>query len=153
MVDIKTLPESLQGALTSLECPTFEAKPWVRGGALAERRVAMVSSAGLNLHGDDLFAMGDGSYRAIPHGAEPNEILMSHISVNFDRTAFQQDLNTVLPRDRLDELAGDGVIGSVASTHYSFMGATDPAEMEAGTRELAGILKTDAVDTVLLVPV
>ena len=50
-------------------------------------------------------------------------------------------------------LAEDGVIGSVASHHYSFMGATDPRAMEGGVRELSGRLKSDAVDTVLLVPV
>jgi D-proline reductase (dithiol) PrdB len=64
-----------------------------------------------------------------------------------------QDINTVLPLDRLAELARDGVIGSVASHHYSFMGATDPRGMEDEARELAGRLKADKVDSVLLVPV
>ncbi len=39
---------------------------------------------------------------------------MSHISVNFDRTGFQQDLNTVFPIDRLRELVADGEVGSMA---------------------------------------
>jgi D-proline reductase (dithiol) PrdB len=78
---------------------------------------------------------------------------MSHISVNFDRTGFQEDLNVVFPIDRLKELATEGVIGSVADYHYSFMGATDPREMEKSARHLAGLFKSEAVDTVLLVPV
>jgi len=45
------------------------------------------------------------------------------------------------------------VIGSVAQTHYSFMGATDPVQMEPYARELAGRLKKDAVDAVILSPV
>jgi len=47
----------------------------------------------------------------------------------------------VLPLDRLIELAAEGTIGSLAATHYSFMGATDPVEMEPHARELAGRLK------------
>lgn len=54
---------------------------------------------------------------------------MSHISVNFDRTGYQQDLNVVFPIELLIELATENVIGSVADYHYSFMGTTDPAEM------------------------
>jgi len=44
-------------------------------------------------------------------------------------------------------------IGSVAETHYSFMGATDPREMEGAAREVAAHLKQDNVDAVLLPPV
>jgi len=44
-------------------------------------------------------------------------------------------------------------VGSVASIHYSFMGATHPAKMERMARQLAGLLKRDQVDAVLLVPV
>ena len=59
----------------------------------------------------------------------------------------------VFPLDRLRELADEGAIGSVAQTHYSFMGATDPMQMEPHARELAGRLKQDAVDAVILPPV
>lgn len=53
----------------------------------------------------------------------------------------------------MKELAADGAIGSVARTHYAFMGATDPVEMEAYARELSGRLKQDQVDAVILAPV
>jgi D-proline reductase (dithiol) PrdB len=46
---------------------------------------------------------------------------MSHVSVNFDRTGFQQDLKVIFPLDRLRELAVEGSIGSVAAFHYSFL--------------------------------
>jgi D-proline reductase (dithiol) PrdB len=55
--------------------------------------------------------------------------------------------------DRLRELAAEGVIGSVAATHYSFMGATDPVQMEPHAGEVASQLKSDALDAVLLSPV
>ena len=44
-------------------------------------------------------------------------------------------------------------IGSVAATHYSFMGAAEPAPMEVAAREVAGRLKSDKVDAVILSPV
>ena len=47
----------------------------------------------------------------------------------------------------------EGLIGSVASNHYSFMGATDPRDMEDDARHLAGVLKADQVDAVVLLPV
>jgi D-proline reductase (dithiol) PrdB len=78
---------------------------------------------------------------------------MSHISINYDRTGFQEDWNVVFPLDRLNEMAADGEIGSVAQSHYSFMGATDPVQMEGYAREVAGRLKRDKVDAVVLSPV
>ena len=78
---------------------------------------------------------------------------MSHVSSNYDRTGFQQDLNVVFPLERLQEMAAAGEIGSVADYHYSFMGATEPEELEARTRQLAGLLKADKVDAVVLLPV
>ena len=78
---------------------------------------------------------------------------MSHISVNYDRTGFQEDVNIAFPVDRLREMAASGEIGSVADYHYSFMGATDPQEMKPAVESLIGPLKADAVDAVLLIPV
>ena len=98
------------------------------------------------------FEPGD-NYRVIPGNCASNELIMSHVSANFDRSGFQQDWNIVFPLDRLHELCDEGVIGSVAKFHYSFMGAMDPADLEQSTRKLAGLLKNDKVDGVLLVPV
>jgi D-proline reductase (dithiol) PrdB len=95
----------------------------------------------------------DADYRAIPSETQPDHLLTSHISVNFDRTGLQEDWNVVFPLDRLKELAAEGTIGSVAATHYSFMGASDPLEMEPHARQLAGRLKNDRVDAVILAPV
>jgi D-proline reductase (dithiol) PrdB len=65
-----------------------------------------------------------------------NDLVMSHTSTNFDRTGFQQDWNVVFPLDRLRELTDQGLIGSIADFHYSFMGATDPKLMEPMARDL-----------------
>jgi len=101
----------------------------------------------------ECFAGRDADYRAIPCTTRANELLCSHISINFDRTGFQEDWNVVFPPDRLAELAAEGKIGSAAAAHYSFMGATDPGQMVDGAREVAGKLKADQVDAVLLTSV
>jgi D-proline reductase (dithiol) PrdB len=139
--------------LAELECPDFTTRPWVTGPALSQRRVAIVSSAGLVVRGEDPFRGRDPDFRAIPATTKPENLLCSHISINFDRNGFQEDWNVVFPLDLLNELAAEGTIGSVANTHYSFMGATDPIQMEPYARELAGRLKADAVDAVVLPPV
>ena len=92
-------------------------------------------------------------YRVIPGDIEAGDLVMSHISVNFDRSGFQQDLNVIFPIDRLKEMAADGHIGSVADFHYAFLGATMPTDMEPSAREAARLMKADAVDGVLMVPV
>ena len=50
-------------------------------------------------------------------------------------------------------MANDGEIGSVAESHYAFMGAADPQDMKKYAIEVAGKMKQEAVDTVFLVPV
>jgi D-proline reductase (dithiol) PrdB len=150
---LSDMPEAEANHLRRLECPTYDDTPALGGKPLTERRVAIISTAGLHKRGDRPFRPGDGSYRVIPAETAANELVMSHISVNFDRTGFQQDLNVVFPIDRLRELAGDGTVGSMASVHYSFMGAFPPAAAEPHARHLAGLLKADKVDAALLVPV
>jgi hypothetical protein len=68
--------------------PEFHHDAWVEGAPLAERRVAIVSSAGLVVRGDRVFRGRDADYRAIPATTAPNDLLCSHISINFDRTGF-----------------------------------------------------------------
>jgi D-proline reductase (dithiol) PrdB len=153
MTRLTDLPAIQAKRLAELECPDFKTTPWVTGPALSQRRVAIVSSAGLVVRGEDPFRGRDPDYRIIPADTKPDQLLISHISINFDRTGFQEDWNVVFPLDRLNELAADGVIGSVAETHYSFMGANDPLQMEPHAREAAGRLKRDRVDAVILSPV
>lgn len=153
MARLDRMPEDEQKHILALPCPTFDSSPWVTGQPLTKRRVALITTAGLHRRGDAPFGVGAADYRIIPADIRANELVMSHISTNFDRTGFQQDWNVVFPIDRLRELAQEHVIGSIADFHFSFMGATDPIRMESAVRSLAGIVKNDGVDAVLLVPV
>jgi D-proline reductase (dithiol) PrdB len=153
MVRLVDLPPAQAERLAAWECPQFASEPWVAGPPLRDRRVAIVSSAGLVVSGAMPFRGRDPDYHAIPPGTQPEDLLVSHVSINFDRTGFQEDWNVVFPIDRLNELVAERMIGSVAETHYSFMGAAEPDLIEPHARELAGRLKQDRVDAVLLAPV
>lgn len=153
MARLDDIPEPTRSAARDLPCPRFDTTPFVAGPALARRRVAMVSSAALIRRGDAPFAVGSGEHRPVPAHWPAADILTSHVSINFDRTGFQRDINVVFPVDRLRALADDGVIGSVADTHYTVMGSTDPAQMGASVDAMAAALHAEQVDAVLLLPV
>ena len=154
MVRLADLSEAERDHIMGKELPVYESAPWTDGPPLAERRVALVTTAGLHRAGDDAFSFLDLSYRVIPGDTDLGGLTMTHSSVHFDRTGFREDVNVVFPLDRLRELAADGVIGSVADHHYSLMGAGWPPEMiEPTCDELARLLKADSVDGVCLVPV
>ena len=130
----------------------FDPTPGLDGLPVSQRRVALVSTAGLMHRGDQPFGIGASDYRVLDQQAE-QEIVMSHISTNFDRSGFVQDVNVVLPLERLQEKAQQGEIGSVARYHYSFMGATAPENMQPAAELLAKNLRDDEVDGLILVPV
>ncbi|MBI3919677.1 MAG: selenoprotein B glycine/betaine/sarcosine/D-proline reductase [Betaproteobacteria bacterium] len=154
MARLEDIPLSERKMMQELDCSGFEERrPWVRGPALERRRVAIVSTAALNLRSDAGFRRNDTSFRVIPGDVNPAEVVMSHSSVNFDRTGFQQDLNVCFPLQRLHELAAEGVIGSVANFHFTVSGAPHPAQIEPSARAIARAMKADAVDTVFLVPI
>lgn len=135
------------------DLPDFGETPFVSGPPLRERRVAIVTTAGVHVRGDRPFENAAADYRVIPGDTPAGELIMSHMSVNFDRTGFQEDTNVTFPLGRLQELRANGVIGSVADFHYSFMGAAPIRTLEPKARELALLLKKDRIDAVLLTPV
>ena len=153
MARLDDIPAAERQVIIDLPLPSYDSTPFVAGPPLSERRVALVSTAGLQRRGDRPFSADAGDYRVIPGDTPSAELVMSHLSPNFDRTGFQADVNVVLPLDRLRELAAAGTIGSMADLHYSFMGATSPSDLETRARELVGHLRADHVDAVVLIPV
>ncbi len=154
MARLDRMSEAERQHVEQVVCPTFSSQPWVTGPPLAERRVAIVSTAGLHRRGDRPFSFdaGDG-YRVIPGDITAADLVMTHVSANFDRSGFLLDWNVVFPVDRLREMAADGIIDSVAACHFSFMGAHDETAVEEQARKVAAIMKQDGVNAVLLVPV
>lgn len=134
--------------------PTIPAGEWITPKPLHESTVAIISTAGLHRRSDVPFQPGAIDYRLIPGDVDFSDVVLSHISANFDRSAFQQDPNISFPLDRLREMAADGEIGGVSKWHYSFMGAQpNPALLEDTGTEVGRLLAADGVDVALLIPV
>lgn len=150
---IEDIVEPTRKHVLDLDCPRFETSPFVAGPELTQRRVAIVSSAAIHARGTPPFPFGSAEVRTLPVTLKAADIVMSHVSINFDRTGFQADLNTIYPIDRLRELASAGVIGSVADVHFSVMGSTDPRAMAATADQIVGQLQQERSDAVLLSPV
>ncbi len=126
---------------------------------LADCRVALVSSAGFVVPGDEPFSDsvrgGDYSYRVIPADTDLQALEEYHRSDSFSHEGMDADRNMGLPLDRLHELAAGGVIGSVAPRHVSLMGSiTAPGRLVQQTLpEIGNLLISDNVDIALMVPV
>ena len=121
---------------------------------LKDMRVALVTTAGIHLRSDESFGFSDATFRPIAGQEDSNNLVMSHSSANFDRIGFAEDINLVFPIDRFKELVKAGTIGSLATVHYSFMGAgLLPEAYEQSVDAVAKLLKRDKVDVVFLTPV
>ena len=155
MVRLADLPDYERAHLLQKCDPPLGPPAWVAPTRpLSELRIALITTAGLHFRDDEAFGLMDHGFRPIGGDEDPDNLVMSHSSVNFDRSGFQEDINTVFPLARFRELQRHGAIGSLASVHYSFMGAgLPPAAYEQSARGLAGMLKQDRVDAVFLTPV
>ena len=159
MPRLEHLPETARNTILTFPAQVNDATPWTPlRWPLSRTRVALVTTAGLHVRGDKPFISDhktpDQSYRRLPSAAPAAEIVQSHSSIGFDRSGIQRDLNVTYPVDRLRELQERGAIGSLAESNYSFMGALrtwDVLEGETGP-QVAGRLKRDGVDVVLLTP-
>jgi D-proline reductase (dithiol) PrdB len=123
---------------------------------LAASRVALVSSGGLSLPGQEPFdlsaAVGDASYRVIPAHARLDELRVSHL--DYDPTGAGTDAGVMLPLAALESLRSQGKVGAVAPRHISFSGAIpDPSPLVSHSApEIADIFASDEVDLVFLAP-
>jgi D-proline reductase (dithiol) PrdB len=126
---------------------------------LREARLALVSSAGFVLPGQEPFQTGlsggDGSFREIPADTDVSTLIETHHSQSFDHSGIRSDPNLGFPIDRVREMAADGRIGAVNHRHLSFMGSiTAPGRLVRDhAPEAARLLVSDGVDVALLVPV
>ena len=147
--------EQLRSTLSGLKGFAFDEVPWTTPKPSHESRVAIVTTAGLRVENDADWNAGDQGFTQIPHDAK--NLTLAHYSPNFDRIGWVLDKNVVFPIDRLHEMAEEGIIGSVANTHVSFMGAQPDHTLETIRLDsgpaAAKLLADDEVDLVLLTPV
>ena len=125
------LPGMLAAYYRNLPLEREEPIPWtpVRR-PLSECRFALVTSGGIHVKGreppfdtereerEPLW--GDPSFRTIRRDVQQDQIGACHLHIN--NRDILADVNIVLPVQRFLELEASGEIGSLAPTHYSFMG-------------------------------
>jgi D-proline reductase (dithiol) PrdB len=123
--------------------------------------VALVTSAGISCKSDAPFDMerekqepnwGDPTYRAIPAGSTEADIQVNHLHINTDYV--RQDINVMLPLQRMAEFEEEGVIGRLAPTAYSFYGfqwGSDGFLSEA-IAPIARQMRAEGVDAALMTP-
>lgn len=160
MGDLSEFPLRFRLFLRAYRWRRVDPVPWAPlAKPLAECRLALVSTAGMVLPGQDLFddsvPGGDFGFREIPGDASVADLRDSHRSESFDHAGMRRDPNLAFPLDRLRELVERGRIGSVARRHVSLMGSlTATGRFRRDTLpEVARRLVADGVDVALLVPV
>jgi len=133
--------------------------PWTPlSKPLAESVVALVTTAGVHLKSQEPFDMedpdGDPSFRAIPTDAARADLTITH--KYYDHSAADRDINVVLPLDRIQELFTEKRVGGIPPFAYGFMGHIDGPHvttlMERTAPDVAGRLKKNSVDAVVLTP-
>lgn len=122
---------------------------------LNECRVALITTAGFFLDGQNAFEKGDCSHREIPNSIPTQALINGHKSAAYDERGIEIDANLAFPLDRFRELETEGKIGSLNDRHFSFMGSiTKPQRLISQTApEVARMLKADGVDVAFLTPV
>lgn len=160
----KWLPGSIAAYYRNLPVEREEPIPWTPLAKPPSRcRFALVTTAGIYVQGHEPPfdtereerepAWGDPSYRTIPRDTPQDRIRASHLHIN--NRDLLADVNIVLPLERFRELEKAGEIGSLAPTHYSFMGfqmnTTEWRQRYAP--EVAERLRQEEVDAVFLTPV
>lgn len=122
---------------------------------LSQARLAVVTTAGFVRRGDRPFKtgkLGDPSYREITRDTEPTELEIFH--PHYDHEPVRRDVNILFPLGLCRQLVAEGVVGSLAPTHYSFMGYIPVIRqlVSAYAPEVANRLEAEQVDATLLVP-
>jgi D-proline reductase (dithiol) PrdB len=144
--DVKAMAEDI-------EAPVFDTVAFTSPPDLATATVAVVTSASLHHKDQEDFGPSDAGFRLLD--SKRRDYQTGHWSPNFDTMGFASDINTVIPIDRLDELAADGKIGAVSDVHLSYAGNQfdlSAIRLDSGPAG-AKLLLEQGVDVVLLTPV
>ena len=91
--------------ISNLALPNFEKMAWTKPSPANKRRVSIVSTAAISKRNDRPFSWLAKDHRVI-HKTD-RDLVMTHVAVEFDRSAWQQDLNVIFPLDRLAEMEAD----------------------------------------------
>ena len=137
----------------------FATAPWCTPGKpLAESKIALLSTAGVYVAGDQPpfdaeNIEGDWRLREIPVDCDRNKLAIAH--THYDHKFAEQDLNVVLPLDRLEELRGEGLYQEIAPVVFSISGYCTRGDLiiERTAPQVVERLKQMEVDALLHIPV
>ncbi|MDT8441053.1 MAG: glycine/sarcosine/betaine reductase selenoprotein B family protein [Desulfuromonadales bacterium] len=133
--------------------------PWTEPAKpLRQAKLALVTTSGIHHRQQPPFDMhdvdGDPSYRVLDGDSLFADFQITHDY--YDHSDADRDPNIILPLEPLRQLVAEGVLGSLAKSHYAFMGHIDGRHINTlvavTAREVANRLKADQVDLVLLTP-
>jgi D-proline reductase (dithiol) PrdB len=132
--------------------------PWTQPKPLSQAKLALVTTSGIHHRDQPPFDMndrdGDPSFRPLDGDKLFADFQITHDY--YDHTDARKDPNIIVPLEPLQELVNEKLLGSLARTHYAFMGHIDGRHIktlvEQSAREIAKRLKADQVDLVLLTP-
>jgi D-proline reductase (dithiol) PrdB len=131
----------------------------ITGGAvrLSQSRVVLISSAGGYLRDsqtpfDAPHPYGDYSLRLFPSGTLLNQIAIAHD--HYDHQFVDADRQVLLPLRHLEDLAHEGVIGSVSPNVINFMGYLPDAArvVDELVPQIVEAVYAEKADAAFLVP-
>jgi D-proline reductase (dithiol) PrdB len=129
-------------------------------------RFALVTSAGMyDKRSQEPFNLererreptwGDPSFRVISADIPQSKVGISHL--HYNPIAAMEDINILLPLDRMKEMVAGGRIGSLAHSAYSFMGyqgypPSTKSWKEVYAPQVIKNMRAEGVDCVMLIPV
>ena len=141
-------------AFTEYPFLRFETIPWAPlKKPLAQCRVAILSTAGVYVKGDqppfdaENFE-GDWRFREVPIDMDKEQLAIAH--THYPHRHAEQDLNVVLPLQRLKALQAEGVIGELAPMALSISGYCLQPDMIAEHSIPAMVARLQAMETDVL---
>ncbi len=136
----------------SMSIPDTQGIPWAPLDKPLDRcRIALITTGGVYIEGQEPYSKSnDPSYREIPRDTPKDLLRIWH--PGYDTGPATEDINCIFPIDVFKEMEGEGVIGGLAQTNYSFMGLirdTEPLINETAP-EVSSRLKEAGIDAAFL---
>lgn len=131
-----------------------EATPWAPlRRPLRESRVTAVTTAGLRLATQHQFACdratGSAEYREVSMFLNPADL--AYDFTNYDPAEAQEDLNVLVPVDRMRDLVDDGQVGGITETFFSFFGLCEAIEpLKASAAAVVDRIRDHGADVAFL---
>jgi D-proline reductase (dithiol) PrdB len=124
---------------------------------LSEARLMLISSCGVYSKSDPALDVchpfGDFRFRRVPSSARHEDLIIHQLK--YPHYDADLDINVIFPIERLQELAGAGVLGGLTRNFFSFIGYNmDPERFERTVAHgiADAVAMGEKADAALLVP-